>query len=69
MNVVTTAIERACRNNRATRAEVRNLIRRTDVPARRSVLGIRVRFTRNGDVRGTFGIYRVTPNGSYQRVS
>jgi branched-chain amino acid transport system substrate-binding protein len=69
MNVVTRAITRACRDNRATRAEVRRLVASTDIPLRTSVLGIRVRFSRNGDVRGNFGIYRIAANGAYNRVS
>jgi branched-chain amino acid transport system substrate-binding protein len=69
MNVVTRAITRACRDNRATRAEVRRIVRTTDIPLRTSVLGIRVRFTRNGDVVGNFGIYRIAANGVYNRVS
>jgi branched-chain amino acid transport system substrate-binding protein len=69
MAVVTRAITRACRNNSATRAEVRGIVRTTDIPLRTSVLGIRVRFTRNGDVRGNFGIYRIAANGAYNRVS
>jgi branched-chain amino acid transport system substrate-binding protein len=69
MNVLARAITRACRDNNATRAEVRRLVRTSDIPLRTSVLGIRVRFTRNGDVRGNFGIYRIAANGAYNRVS
>ena len=59
--VVVNAVDRACRNGTATRAEVRAQIRRTDIAARTSVLGLRIRFDANGDIRGgRFGIFRVT---------
>ncbi len=55
--VAVEAITRACRNGTATRAEVRREIRRTNL--RRTVIGLRVRFTRGGDIRGgRFGVYR-----------
>ena len=64
--VVVNAVDRACRNGTATRAEVRAQIRRTDIAARASVLGLRVRFDANGDIRGgRFGIFRVAQNGAY----
>lgn len=69
MNVVTAAIDKACRNNRATRAEVRRFVAAASIPQKTSLLGIRVSFSRNGDVRGNFGIYRIAPNGAYNRVS
>jgi len=55
--VVGQAIERACKNGTASRAEVRREIRRTRIGT--SVLGIGIRFKANGDIRGgRFGIYR-----------
>jgi len=64
--VVVNAVDRACRNGTATRAEVRAQIWRTDIAARASVLGLRVRFDANGDIRGgRFGIFRVAQNGAY----
>ena len=67
--VVVNAVDRACRNGQATRAEVRNQIRRTDIAARASVLGLRIRFNANGDVRGgRFGIFRIANNGTYNPV-
>ena len=60
MQVVAAAIDRACRNGNATRAEVRREIRRTRISARQSLLGLAIRFDRNGDIRGgRFGIYRI----------
>ena len=55
--VAVEAVTRACRNGTATRAEVRRQIRQTNL--RRTLLGLRVRFTRGGDIRGgRFGVYR-----------
>lgn len=51
------AIERACKNGNATRAEVRAQIRRTRL--QKTVLGLNVRFRANGDIiGGRFGIWR-----------
>jgi branched-chain amino acid transport system substrate-binding protein len=59
--VIGGAIDRACKNGTATRAEVRAQIRRTKIKT--SLLGIGVRFRANGDIRGgRFGIYQ--SNGS-----
>jgi branched-chain amino acid transport system substrate-binding protein len=67
--VVVNAIERACKNGTATRGEVRAQIKRTDIPAKNSVLGLRIRFAANGDIRGgRFGIFRVASNGAYNPV-
>ncbi len=64
--VVARAIDRACRNGTATRREVRSHIARTRI--RRSLLGLPVRFTRNGDIRGgQFGIFRIV-KGVYTPV-
>jgi branched-chain amino acid transport system substrate-binding protein len=67
--VVVNAVDRACRNGQATRAEVRAQIRRTDIAAAQSVLGLRIRFDANGDPRGgRFGIFRIANNGAYNPV-
>jgi branched-chain amino acid transport system substrate-binding protein len=64
--VVGGAIERACRNGEATRAEVRREIARTRIGS--TLLGSPVRFSRGGDVNpSTFGIYR-SRNGEFARV-
>jgi branched-chain amino acid transport system substrate-binding protein len=63
--VAMSAISRACSDGRATRAEVTQNVRRTNVP---SILGGRVQFTRRGDVRGAkFYLFKVT-NGNYALV-
>jgi branched-chain amino acid transport system substrate-binding protein len=55
--VIGRAVDRACKNGTATRAEVRKWIKKTKM--RTSLLGIGVRFRANGDIRGgQFGIYQ-----------
>ena len=55
--VIGGAIERACKNGTASRAEVRAQIRKTKL--KKTVLGLNVRFNRNGDIAGgRFGIWR-----------
>lgn len=55
--VIGGAVDRACKNGTATRAEVRGQIKKTKI--RMSLLGIGVRFKANGDIRGgRFGIYQ-----------
>src|ERR687888_783061 len=55
--VIGGAVDRACKNGTATRAEVRAQVRRTRIGM--SLLGIGVRFKANGDIRGgQFGIYQ-----------
>ena len=77
-DVVTRAIDKACANGRATRAEVRRFINRTLIPLKQSLLGFPVRFVQQprpplgpGDMQNpaNFGIYRVNPNGAYVRIS
>jgi branched-chain amino acid transport system substrate-binding protein len=58
--VVATAVDRACKNGTATRAEVRAAIRSTRIPAALSVVGVPLRFNRNGDLSTAkkFGLYK-----------
>jgi branched-chain amino acid transport system substrate-binding protein len=64
--VVGEAIDRACKDGRATRAEVRAQIRKTNI--KKSLLGLPVSFTRGGDLKGgSFGIYQ-SKNGAFARV-
>jgi branched-chain amino acid transport system substrate-binding protein len=59
------AIERACEDGTASRAEVVAQLRKVNVP---SVFGGRVRFTPRGELRGArFVVYRVT-DGAYRKV-
>jgi branched-chain amino acid transport system substrate-binding protein len=76
--VVGRAIDRACRNGTATRAEVRTNIARTNIPRSQSLLGFAIRFVQRvrfplgpGDMQtpADFGIYRIEANGNYVRVA
>jgi branched-chain amino acid transport system substrate-binding protein len=76
--VVTGAIDKACANGTATRAEVRRFINRTNIPKRLSVLGFGIRFIQAvrpplgpGDMArpADFGIYQIQQNGAYKRIA
>jgi branched-chain amino acid transport system substrate-binding protein len=78
MEVVGRAIDRACANGQATRREVRRFVGGTNIPRSRSLLGFQIRFMQSrlgvlgpGDMRtpSNFGIYRISANGTYVRVS
>jgi len=58
--VVATATDLACANGTASRAEVRAKIRATRIPAAKSVIGVVIRFNRNGDLvtPKKFGLYK-----------
>src|SRR5213076_809360 len=57
--VVAGAIDRACKNGTASRAEVRAQIKKTKSAKKVSLLGLPVGFDRNGNlVQHPFGIYR-----------
>lgn len=64
--VAMVAIEKACADGAATRAEIVSQVRRTNVP---SIIGDNIRFDGKGDLRGggEFVIYRIT-NGKYSPV-
>jgi branched-chain amino acid transport system substrate-binding protein len=67
--VLVGAITRACKDGKATRAEVRQQIARTNIPAAQSILGFRVVYQRNGELRyGGFGVFQIQPDGTYKRV-
>jgi branched-chain amino acid transport system substrate-binding protein len=77
-DVVARAIDRACRNGQATRAEVRRNVAATNIPSRQSLLGFQIRFMQRGaDPLGPgdmqrpadFGIYRINAQGTYVRIS
>jgi branched-chain amino acid transport system substrate-binding protein len=60
VQVVATASDLACANGTASRAEVRAKIRATRIPAAKSVIGVTIRFNRNGDLvtPKKFGLYK-----------
>ncbi len=76
-DVVARAVDKACANGSATRAEVRRFMSRTNIPKKQSVLGFAVRFVQRlkaplgpGDMErpADFGIYRISTNGAYARI-
>lgn len=67
--VVAGAIDRACKNGTASRAEVRAQIKKTNVSSKTSLLGLPLRFDRHGDmVKRPFGIYH-SVKGVFVRVA
>ena len=60
VQVVAAAYDKACANGTATRAEVRSDLKKTKIPASQSVIGVALRFNRNGDLSTAhkFGIYK-----------
>jgi branched-chain amino acid transport system substrate-binding protein len=77
-DVVARAIDRACRNGQASRAEVRRNVAATNIPKRQSLLGFQIRFMQRaaeplgpGDMQrpADFGIYRINNQGRYVRIA
>jgi branched-chain amino acid transport system substrate-binding protein len=77
-DVVGRAIDKACANGSATRAEVRRFISRTNLAKKQTIVGFRVKFVQTkrgvlgpGDMEtpANFGIYRINARGVYVRVS
>src|SRR3954464_11679659 len=67
--VVTGAIDRACKNGTASRAEVLAQIKKTNIGVAASLLGLPVAFNKNGDmVKKPFGIYH-SVKGVFVRVA
>jgi branched-chain amino acid transport system substrate-binding protein len=67
--VVAAAIDRACKDGKASRAEVRAQIKKTRISAGTSLLGLPVRFDKRGDmVKRPFGIYH-SVKGVFVRVA
>jgi len=61
------ALDKACKNGTATRAEVRGIVKKTNI--RKSLLGIPLSFDKNGDVkRRKFPIYH-SVKGKFVRVT
>jgi branched-chain amino acid transport system substrate-binding protein len=75
--VVTRAVDKACANGSASRAEVRKDIANIVIPKKDAVLGFTLKFVKTpnpplgvGDMQrpADFGIYQIQNNGSYLRV-
>jgi branched-chain amino acid transport system substrate-binding protein len=63
------AVQKACKDGKITRAEVRRNVASTTITKAKSILGLTVHFTKNGDLRGgAFGVYQIQINGSYKRI-
>jgi branched-chain amino acid transport system substrate-binding protein len=58
--VVANAIDRSCKSGSTTRAKVRAAIRSTKIPASQSLIGVAIRYNRNGDLSTLhkFGLYK-----------
>lgn len=76
--VIARAIDKACTNGTATRAEVRRNIAATNIPKAQSLLGFQIKFVQRlaaplgpGDMQrpADFGIYRITNQGAYVRIA
>ena len=77
VDIAARAVQKACANRQATRAEVRRFVNLTDIPARQSLLGFRTRFQQTrqgslgpGDMRtpAAYIVYRINDTGQYVRV-
>ena len=77
VEIAARAVERACANGEATRAEVRGFINRTVIPRAQSLLGFRISFQQTvrpplgpGDMRtpAQYIVYRISPNGQFVKV-
>jgi branched-chain amino acid transport system substrate-binding protein len=67
--VVAGAIDRACKNGTASRAEVRAQMKKTNIAVKSSLLGLPLRFDKRGDmVKRPFGIYH-SVKGVFVRVA
>jgi branched-chain amino acid transport system substrate-binding protein len=67
--VVTGAIDRACKDGKASRAEVRAQLKKTNIAVKTSLLGLPLKFDRRGDmVKRPFGMYQ-SKNGVFVRVA
>ena len=67
--VVTGAIDRACKDGKASRAEVRAQLKKTNISVKTSLLGLPLKFDNHGDmVKRPFGMYQ-SKNGVFVRVA
>jgi branched-chain amino acid transport system substrate-binding protein len=66
--VVVGAVTRACADGKATRAEVRKQIAKTNLKT--TILGFPVSFARSGEMKlpASYGIYQIQSDGSFKRI-
>jgi ABC-type branched-subunit amino acid transport system substrate-binding protein len=78
VEVAARAVQKACANREATRAEVRRFVNQTNIPGPQSILGFPVRFQQTrqgllgpGDMRtpSAYIVYRINDSGQYVKVS
>lgn len=77
VDIAARAVEKACANRQATRAEVRRFVNLTNIPRSQSLLGFRIRFQQRvqaplgpGDMQtpAAYIVYRINANGEYVKV-
>jgi branched-chain amino acid transport system substrate-binding protein len=67
--VVVGAIDRACKDGKASRAEVRAQLKKTNIQVKTSLLGLPVKFNGNGDmIKRPFGMYQ-SKKGVFVRIA
>jgi branched-chain amino acid transport system substrate-binding protein len=67
--VVAEAIDRACKDGKASRAEVRAQLKKTNIPVKTSLLGLPLKFDGNGDmIKRPFGMYQ-SKKGVFVRIA
>src|SRR4029453_13391915 len=66
--VVVGAVTKACADGKATRAEVRKAIAKTNLKT--TIIAFPVRFVKSGEMRApaTYGVYQIQSNGSFKRI-
>jgi branched-chain amino acid transport system substrate-binding protein len=64
VQIAATAIDRACAKGSASRASVRAWIRKTNIPKKKSLIGVALRYNANGDLSTlhSFGFYKSNGN-------
>ncbi|HUK94483.1 MAG TPA: branched-chain amino acid ABC transporter substrate-binding protein [Gaiellaceae bacterium] len=68
VHVVSAAIDRACKDGKATRAEVRAQIKKTNIPVKTSLIGLPINFAKTGNLKKhPFGVYH-SSKGVFVRV-
>jgi branched-chain amino acid transport system substrate-binding protein len=76
-DVLARAIDKACANGQATRAEVRRFIAQTNIPQAQSLLGFRIRYVQrvrpplgpgDMDTPSQYILYRINDQGRYVKV-
>ena len=68
VHVVSAAIDRACKDGKASRAEVRAQLKKTNIPVKASLIGLPIKFASTGNLKKhPFGVYH-SVKGTFVRV-